>query len=109
MCFCAGARHRPGFRRDGIRDVAIRKGKIAAMHADILPTSAKEVIDVTGKIVLPEMIHHLPMRHIDRRHHFFAPGPGPSSSIKYASSMSSASLVASAASYIIRLHPGSRP
>ena len=41
---------------DGIRDVAIRKGKIAAMQADILPTSAREVIDVTGKIVLPGLI-----------------------------------------------------
>ena len=31
---------------DGIRDVAIRNGKIAAVQPDILPTSAKEVIDV---------------------------------------------------------------
>ena len=41
---------------DGIRDVAIRNGKIAAVQSDILPTSAKEVIDVTGKLVLPGLI-----------------------------------------------------
>ncbi len=37
---------------DGIKDVAIRNGKIAAVQSDILPTSAKEVVDVTGKLVL---------------------------------------------------------
>ena len=41
---------------DGIRDVAIRNGKIAAVQSDILPTSAREVIDVTGKLVLPGLI-----------------------------------------------------
>lgn len=41
---------------DGIRDVAIRNGRIAAVQADILPTSAREVIDVTGKLVLPGLI-----------------------------------------------------
>ncbi|MEH2474782.1 dihydroorotase [Nitrobacteraceae bacterium AZCC 2161] len=41
---------------DGLKDVAIRNGKIAAVQADILPTSAKEVIDVTGKLVLPGLI-----------------------------------------------------
>lgn len=41
---------------DGIRDVAIRNGKIAAVQADILPTSAREVTDVTGKLVLPGLI-----------------------------------------------------
>lgn len=41
---------------DGIRDVAVRNGKIAAVQPDILPTSAKEVIDVTGKLVLPGLI-----------------------------------------------------
>src|SRR3954462_15945008 len=40
----------------GIRDVAIRNGKIAAVQSDILPTSAREVIDVTGKLVLPGLI-----------------------------------------------------
>src|ERR1700685_2501869 len=41
---------------DGLKDVAIRNGKIAAVQSDILPTSAKEVVDVTGKIVLPGLI-----------------------------------------------------
>jgi len=41
---------------DGIRDVAIRNGKIAAVQPDILPTSARETIDVTGKLVLPGLI-----------------------------------------------------
>ena len=41
---------------DGIRDVAIRNGKIAAVQPDILPNSAREVIDVTGKLVLPGFI-----------------------------------------------------
>jgi dihydroorotase len=41
---------------DGIRDVAIRNGKIAAVQADILPSSAKEVTDVTGQLVLPGLI-----------------------------------------------------
>src|SRR3981081_3976242 len=42
---------------DGIRDVAIRDGKIAAVQPDILPTSARETIDVTGKLVLPGLMH----------------------------------------------------
>ena len=41
---------------DGLKDVAIRGGKVAAVQADILPTSAKEVVDVSGKIVLPGLI-----------------------------------------------------
>src|ERR1700761_1324437 len=41
---------------DGLKDVAIRGGKIAAVQSDILPTSAREVIDVTDKIVLPGLI-----------------------------------------------------
>jgi dihydroorotase len=41
---------------DGMKDVAIRNGKIAAVQSDILPTSAREVLDVTDKIVLPGLI-----------------------------------------------------
>jgi dihydroorotase len=41
---------------DGVADVAIRAGKIAAVQKDILPSSAKDVIDVTGKLVLPGLI-----------------------------------------------------
>jgi dihydroorotase len=46
----------PASSIDGIRDVAIRNGKIAAVQPDILPTSAREVIDVSGKLVLPGLI-----------------------------------------------------
>src|ERR1700761_4478899 len=41
---------------DGQKDVAIRNGKIAAVQSDILPASAREVIDVSGKLVLPGLI-----------------------------------------------------
>ena len=41
---------------DGIRDVAIRDGRIALVQADILPASAREVIDVSGRLVLPGLI-----------------------------------------------------
>jgi len=41
---------------DSTRDVAVRNGKIAAVQADMLPSSAKEVIDVTGQLVLPGLI-----------------------------------------------------
>src|SRR3954463_13417743 len=41
---------------DGIRDVAIRNGRIAAVQSSILPTSAREVIDVAGRIVLPGLV-----------------------------------------------------
>ena len=41
---------------DGRYDVAVRGGKIAAVQADILPSAAKEVVDVSGKLVLPGLI-----------------------------------------------------
>lgn len=41
---------------DDIRDVAIRGGRIAAVAERILPSSARETIDVSGKLVLPGMI-----------------------------------------------------
>jgi len=41
---------------DAIRDVAIRNGRIAAVAANILPSSAIEVTDVSGKLVLPGLI-----------------------------------------------------
>ena len=41
---------------DGIRDVAVTAGRIAAVQADILPSAAREVIDVSGKLVLPGLI-----------------------------------------------------
>ena len=41
---------------DGIRDIAIRGGRIAAIAATILPSSSTEIIDVSGKLVLPGLI-----------------------------------------------------
>jgi dihydroorotase len=41
---------------DGIMDVAVQDGKIAAVQTDILPTAAKEVTDVSGQLVLPGLI-----------------------------------------------------
>ena len=41
---------------DGLKDVAVRDGKIAVVQSDVLPSSAREVVDVTGKIVLPGLI-----------------------------------------------------
>ena len=41
---------------DGIRDVAIRDGRIAAIGPSILPSSATETVDVSGKLVLPGLI-----------------------------------------------------
>ena len=46
----------PGSGIDGIRDVAVRGGRIAAVEKTILPSSATEVIDVAGKLVLPGLI-----------------------------------------------------
>src|SRR6201988_1586609 len=41
---------------DGVKDIAIRNGKIAAVQSDILPSSAREIVDVSGTIVLPGLI-----------------------------------------------------
>src|SRR5260221_1683706 len=41
---------------NGVIDVAVRDGKIADVQKDILPSSAKQVVDVRGRIVLPGMI-----------------------------------------------------
>src|SRR5262249_38272974 len=41
---------------DGLKDVAVRDGKIAVVQSDVLPSSTREVVDVTGKIVLPGLI-----------------------------------------------------
>ncbi len=46
----------PASNLNGVMDVAVRDGKIAAVQKDILPTSAKETIDLRGRIVLPGMI-----------------------------------------------------
>src|SRR5437763_13142807 len=61
---------------DGVRDVAVRNGKIAAVQADILPSSAKEVVDVAGQLVLPGLIdtHAHVYQSVSPR---FAPTPDP--------------------------------
>jgi dihydroorotase len=41
---------------DGIRDVAIKDGRIAALEASIPSGRARETIDVSGKLVLPGLI-----------------------------------------------------
>lgn len=41
---------------DGVRDVAISAGRIAAVEETMLPSSATETIDVSGKLVLPGLI-----------------------------------------------------
>jgi dihydroorotase len=46
----------PASDTNGVMDVAIRDGQIAAVQSDILPTSAKEVANVRGRLVIPGMI-----------------------------------------------------
>jgi dihydroorotase len=41
---------------DGVMDVAVVDGKIARLGADMLPTAARQSIDVRGKLVLPGLI-----------------------------------------------------
>ena len=41
---------------DGVMDVAIVDGKIARLSADMLPSAARQAIDVRGKLVLPGLI-----------------------------------------------------
>jgi len=43
-------------RISAVRDVAIKDGKIAAVTANTVPSSAKQVVDVSGKLVLPGLI-----------------------------------------------------
>ena len=46
----------PAQSLDGAYDVAIREGRIAAVLPSIAPSSARESIDVSGKLVLPGLI-----------------------------------------------------
>lgn len=46
----------PGRKVDGLLDVAIRGGKIAALRKDIPASSAVEVIDASGRLVVPGLI-----------------------------------------------------
>ncbi|MBS0558949.1 MAG: amidohydrolase/deacetylase family metallohydrolase [Proteobacteria bacterium] len=56
----------PANGRDGVADVAIAAGRIAAVGPDLPREGAKEVVDVTGKLVLPGMIdtHAHVYRHV---------------------------------------------
>jgi dihydroorotase len=46
----------PAQNINGVHDVAIKDGRIAAVQASITPSSAKETVDVSGKLVLPGLI-----------------------------------------------------
>jgi dihydroorotase len=46
----------PAQKLDGIFDVAIKDGRIAAVLPSISPSSAKESLDLSGKLVLPGLI-----------------------------------------------------
>jgi dihydroorotase len=46
----------PASGLNGVMDVGIRNGRIGTIQSDILPSSAKEVTDVRGKLVLPGLI-----------------------------------------------------
>ncbi|HKQ29296.1 MAG TPA: amidohydrolase/deacetylase family metallohydrolase [Burkholderiales bacterium] len=46
----------PAQHLDGIFDVAIKDGRIAAVLPSIAPSSAKESLDLSGKLVLPGLI-----------------------------------------------------
>jgi dihydroorotase len=46
----------PASGTDGVHDVAVLGGRIAAVEHTILPSSARQTIDVSGKLVLPGMI-----------------------------------------------------
>src|SRR5260370_7788525 len=54
---------------DGVMDVAVADGKIALVGSDILPSTARRVVDVRGKLVLPGMI--------DTHAHIYPYVPGP--------------------------------
>jgi dihydroorotase len=46
----------PAQSLDGAYDVAVSEGRIAGVLPSIAPSSAKEVVDVSGKLVLPGLI-----------------------------------------------------
>ncbi|MGA8444492.1 MAG: amidohydrolase/deacetylase family metallohydrolase, partial [Roseiarcus sp.] len=46
----------PASGLDGNFDVAVRDGRIAAVEPSILSSSARETVDVSGKLVLPGLI-----------------------------------------------------
>ena len=46
----------PAQNINGVHDVAVKDGRIAAVQPSIAPSSAKESVDVAGKLVLPGLI-----------------------------------------------------
>jgi dihydroorotase len=46
----------PAQNLNGVHDVAVKDGRIAAVQSSITPSSAKETVDVSGKLVLPGLI-----------------------------------------------------
>ena len=46
----------PASSIDGVKDVGVRDGTIAAIEDHILESAAREVVDVGGKLVLPGLI-----------------------------------------------------
>ena len=46
----------PASGLDGVMDVAVKDGRIAAVLPEILPTAAKSVTDCRGRLVLPGLI-----------------------------------------------------
>lgn len=46
----------PASGTDGVMDIAVNNGRIASVAKDILPSTAKQVIDVRDKLVVPGMI-----------------------------------------------------
>src|SRR5260370_16313534 len=47
---------RPACGIGGVMDVAVMDGKLALVGKDIVPSTARQVVDVCGKLVLPGMI-----------------------------------------------------
>jgi dihydroorotase len=56
LLLCGGRVICPASGIDGVMDIAVRAGRIATVQPSILPTSAKEAVDVSGQIVLPGLI-----------------------------------------------------
>jgi dihydroorotase len=46
----------PASGLDGVMDVAVSDGRIAAVRRDILPSTARQVVDVAGRLVLPGLM-----------------------------------------------------
>ena len=46
----------PAQNLNGVHDVAVKDGRIAAVLPSIAPSSAKEAVDLSGKLVLPGLI-----------------------------------------------------